>query len=364
MLSSFADPLTDTPGPTALYKKDCTASLAKYSTLLREQDHILDGQKDFAVLCTGLKQLPNLKQVSVLDQFSTILDYTPFLWGESEFEWYEQWSSGLYKGVARPTRWSEADMTDEGIHMQNSPWDFRGLQHLFIALDDSASQLQELYLGCQIANLSTAIYSQKEHTRILRRIVPQLTSFKMDCRIPCEHSLRPQECVTAVEVILQEARNLTSLSLSVPTLPDRMDGWTTAFAVLRWPRLRTLDLGDGVFESQDFQAIANAHAETLLELRLRNVYILDEVSWEEIATELGKTLQLQMIALLSMADNTGLEETDSPYLDDDRHQDAARLFMQRIPPNLLGLRTSEGSTIAWHKQDFKPAYDLDRLCGE
>ncbi len=328
---------------------------------MREQNVILDDRKDLESLRTAMKRLPNLRRVSVLDWFRAPLDYQPFLWDSSEFQWYHHRSAKSCEDIARPTRWSEADFSDEGMHLGESPWDFRGITNLLTVLKEQASRLQHLSLGCQMSNLSPEIYTRKEHIEVFRHVAPKLVSLKMNCRMPFSVRIVPtSDCVKAIAEVLKEAKHLQSLSL---TVDKSLDNWLGILVGTKWPYLRLLDLGDGTMDAQVFRAIANAHKDTLRELRLRNMKLLDGSSWEDVARELGRSLKLHFIYLGSMSDPVALITTDTPYLDGNRAMTTARLFMQQVPSALLCTRSSSGgSVIAWHAQEFKPTFNLNSIC--
>ena len=65
-------------------------SLQKYTSLSHQQHHILDVTSDLAVLRAGLKQMPKLKRVSVLDQFQSRFN-RPLHWDWMGLSWYERW---------------------------------------------------------------------------------------------------------------------------------------------------------------------------------------------------------------------------------------------------------------------------------
>ncbi|KAL8723787.1 MAG: hypothetical protein Q9181_007200 [Wetmoreana brouardii] len=149
---------------------------------------------------------------------------------------------------------------------------------------------------------------------------------------------RPDDNTEALQGILQGMKNLQSLSLSIP--PLRTDK-SKIFPLTKWSHLRVLELGEGILDSHFLMALANVHATSLRKLRLRNGYLVAELSREEAAAKLGQSLQLDMISLLSMADSVAMETIGDPFLDDDRQEKTARLFMQRVPDHLLELKTSE-----------------------
>ncbi|KAI4249406.1 MAG: hypothetical protein LQ352_005661 [Teloschistes flavicans] len=159
--------------------------------------------------------------------------------------------------------------------------------------------------------------------------------------------------------ILPKMRDLNSLTLAIPCTPD--DSYDV-FRGARWSHLTILDLGKGYWISDKFEEVVKAHADTLRELRLRDLILEYGDSWKEVATRFGQSLQLHMVALSSLANlriNTGINTY--PFLNKEDIQSTARLLMQRTPDHLLGLKVGSGWAIAWHKQKFKPAYDFDRV---
>jgi len=309
-----------------------------------------------------MKRLLNLQRVSVLDRFIAPLDNEHFLWEPWEFIWYHRRSAKSCKGIARPIRWSEADFGDEGMHMREFPWDFRGIKNLLTVLKEQAFRLRNLSLGCQMSSLSPEIYTRKEHAEMLRNIAPKLVSFKMDCRMPFSNqSVRTSDCVEAITGILKEAKHLQTLCL---TVEKSLDKWPEIFVGTKWPYLRVLELGEGTMTAQVFRAIANAYKDTLRELRLHQMHISGGSSWEDLATELGQSLQLHFIHLGYVSDPVDLDTRDTRYLAHDRALTTARLFMQQVPTLLLSTKISNsgGEVMAWHALEFRPKFDLDSLC--
>lgn len=310
------------------------------------------------VLRTGLQRLPNLKQISVLDRFCAWLDFAPFLWAANEFQWYLDWLGEFRPSIANPSTWSDANCGLEGTALDDAPWDLRGITNLLAAVEEDAPHLRDFYLGCQASKLSADIYFREENVRSLCKIAPRLTSFKMELDMPgFDPDLPPIDHFQKVEDILQKMLSLSSLSFAFHRAPG------DAFEVfwnLKLPHLTMLDLGDGYWELDNVETLVKAHVDTLRELRLRNMCIMEGGSWENVATNLGQSLQLHMVSLMSLADKT----RESVYLDDDDVQETARLFMQRTPDHLFGVHVSTGAAIAWHKQTFKPTYDFDSVLAQ
>lgn len=324
---------------------------------MREQTGILDAQEDLQVLRTALKRLPNLRHISVLDWFDDVPVHLHFIRNADEFRWYRDWSATLCQGIARPSTWTDAN---DGDYMRNAPWDFRGITYLLIAVEEHAPHLRDLQLGCPGFNLCVDIYGLEENATPLSRIAPRLTSFKIYCDISFTYSYSETAChFNKMRGILPKMRDLNSLTLAIPCTPD--DSYDV-FRGARWSHLTILDLGKGYWISDKFEEVVKAHADTLRELRLRDLILEYGDSWKEVATRFGQSLQLHMVALSSLANlriNTGINTY--PFLNKEDIQSTARLLMQRTPDHLLGLKVGSGWAIAWHKQKFKPAYDFDRV---
>lgn len=331
-------------------------SATGYSDLLRQQTGIFDTQKDLDVLRAGLRRLANLKYIWVLDYFADHLDFIPFCWAVDEFRWYHDWSAALCKGIANPSSWYDADMKNEGISIHNAPWDFRGITNLLVAIEEHAPHLRHLSLGCQISRLSAEIYGREENARPLCKIAPRLTSLKIDCDMPHPPDLLSDRHFKTMQDIVKNMHHLRSLSL---TIPRTSDDFYEVFWDAKWSHLTILELGDGAWYSEEIEELVSSHADTLRELRLRNIEFIEGDPWEVVAKRLGQALQLRMVCLMNLADDSRLPSKKE--VSDKRMERSARLFMKRTPDHLLGLKVEYGTAIAWQKQNFKPAYDFDRI---
>ena len=334
-------------------------SASRYSKLLREQMMILDEGKDLELLRVGLKHMPHLTRVSVLDKFTSHVDYSPFLWNEFELKWYKELSAKLCYGIASPIRWSKADRRGHDRLTALDGWDFRGVHNLLTATKEHAPRVHQLHIGCQYSNLTTVICSRTGSAEALSAIVPKLTSFKLDCRLPQMISdSEARDHANSITSILKAAKYLQTLMI---TLDQHID-WSDTFPTATWPHLKVLDLGDGALSSEVLRAVAKKHSSSLRELRLRNVHLSGHSTWEEVATELGRCLQLHFITLLSMSEDAAFANTGDPYLTDDQTLRAAFEFMHRISKDLLRRRVRErGGVMLWHIDDFQPTFDLDSV---
>ena len=130
----------------------------------------------------------------------------------------------------------------------------------------------------------------------------------------------------------------------------------------RFPYLKLLDLENATLVSKVFRAFVNAHVRTLRELRVRNLYIEDDCSWEEIAWNLSKSLQLNFVSLHSMTDEAGYLARGAVCLGAQRSLVVAMLFTGWLPDYLISYRECRPcGAIAWHKDNLLPDIDLDSV---
>lgn len=177
-------------------------SRLQYMTFLEEQTTILTSGQDMDALWTGLKRLPNLTKVSILDKFEHPLDHQPFLWGQHDHEKYDLWSHQSFGYAVAPSTWHEAEMArlqDPRPHakaarsqgrrgeidptpIKDFPWDFRGIHNLFTAIAEYVPRLAELYVGCQESCLSAEVYAEDTRMSLWKQIAPRLMALKADCQ--------------------------------------------------------------------------------------------------------------------------------------------------------------------------------------
>ena len=334
-----------------------------YSILLHNQNTIFGKREDLKALHSGLKQLPNLKRVMVSDCFEYPLDYHPSQWDTGEFDRFLRWSGKAFRDIASPAAWSMANCLENGTHFKKSPWDFRGIQNLLTAIEEQAPQLRHFSFGCQRSWLSATSFDREDDAKALRRVLCQLIHFNMLCRDPdTQESLQGSNCVGAATCIIREAKHLESLTL---TLDGSVTDWAMIHNGIRSSGLKILDLSAGDIDSQTLRATVIAHRETLRELRLHSMHLMDGGSWEEISNQLGGSLQLHCVTLMSISDEHGrlwCYKCDRVEL---RAVKTAAHFMQRTPHQLQKIAAAGiGLVIAWNSEVFRPRFDLDRFCDD
>ncbi|KAG6986640.1 hypothetical protein G7Y79_00075g099120 [Physcia stellaris] len=306
------------------------ASHQRYASLLKEQTSIIASGQDLIALCAGMKQLPNVEWISILDKFRSS-DYSPFLWDYGEWSWYHDRSNKSMEGIAKPARWRSARLTRN--ELENHPWDFKGIENLFQAVFLHAPNIKKFVVGCQMSNLSTEIFRQPAAVEAMSKIAPQLTMIKLDCT-----PSRDESSPTWIEGLTRIFHQATKLNELFITLNRSLDYAQKLFENRKWPHLKILDLGDGEVDLDLLKAISHSHADVLRELRLRNNFLVGPKDWKEAAAELGKILKLDLVALSSM--------------DVAIAQATARWFMQRVPNSDLGMVGDGGFVVAWHKQNY------------
>lgn len=184
------------------------------------------------------------------------------------------------------------------------------MKHLFVALNEHSPQLRHLILGDPESKASPALYSLREHAKILRNIAPRLHSIALNCHRPdVESNLRKADCSLATTRILKEAEQLQSLTL---VLDERTGDWPTILLTSYWPHLRVLDLGDGALAPCVLRTVVQAHKDTLRELSLHGISLADEY-WEDVATEIGRSLHLHFISLSDLENPVGFPTIGISY---------------------------------------------------
>ena len=325
---------------------ELAASHQRYASLLKEQTSIIASGQDLIALCAGIKQLPNVEWISILDKF-TSTDYSPFLWDYDEWDWYHHRSNKSMEGIAKPARWQSAQFTRNAL--ENHPWDLKGIENLFQAVLLHAPNIKKFVIGSQMSNLSTEIFSKPAAIGAMSKIAPRLTMIKLDCTPPRDDS--SPHWIEGLTHIFRQATKLTELYI---TLNRSLDYAQKLFENRKWPHLKILDLGDGEVDLDILKAISHSHGDVLRELRLRNNFLVGPKDWKEAAAELGKILKLDLVALSSMCDEVSIHGPyDDPYRAEVIAHATARLFMQRVPNSDLGMVGDRGFVVAWHKENYK-----------
>ncbi|KAL8833127.1 MAG: hypothetical protein Q9170_004485 [Blastenia crenularia] len=336
---------------------DVTRSHQRYNLLMEGQVSIFESHRDAEVLSEGMSRLPHLKRILVLDKFQAPIDFLPLTCKPSD--WYHEWSLQPFKGIAPPTQWSEEDHLLDPRHMEWDHWDFRGIAHLMTAAAKCAPKLDTMILGCDLSKLSWELYEGK-----LSPIAPRLTTLKLSCTIPyVGHD--EQIGLAPIGRISKTLQELTSLEELYLTLEMTAEPWNPVLQALKLPHLRVLDLGDGLLKQETYECIAEAHADSLSEMRLRNMNLPHDENWEEVAEAFVDICSLDLIFLSSMASESHRELTGTPYLESDDTLEIAQKFMSWIDKDedKHTLDNRKGGVVIWHLQNFATtgAKTLDKI---
>lgn len=177
-----------------------------------------------------------------------------------------------------PSCWGDIRLQDPD---KNYPWDFRGIDRIFVAIAQHAPQVRSLYIGCDTSTLSPLMFVRPESAKALATIGPRLTHFKLNTS--SLHGDPRTDFKTAIKKFLPQAKNLRSLILGFDTFETY---WDDLFATAYLPRLETLDLGYLGFRSEGLQTMIRAHAQTLKHLSLYHAHLSTPKTWENLAVEL------------------------------------------------------------------------------
>ena len=320
----------------------------QYALCLRHQTKILETGQDLDILCTAMKRLPNLRQISILDSFEDVADISPFI--STRHQWYRRWSATQFTGMVEPAKLSDM--------RARHPWDFRGIQNLFKAVSLYAPKVQNLILGCELGNLSTMSYGRPNIREMMEDIVPRLSKLKVDCD-PSTFEILDGQWRRDIASLVHKGQQLNEMSLNVGRSMT-LNG--------KWPQLRVLELDSGHVDLPTLKAFSQFHANVLRELTLYDVELRGGHVWEDVAEEIGQYWKLDLLRLYCLAVNTTPQKNIHilRWL-----ETIARNFMLRIPYDDLNMVNAEAAVInmvntemavmAWHKQNYVPHPGFDTI---
>ncbi|CAD6585145.1 MAG: hypothetical protein ASARMPREDX12_001915 [Alectoria sarmentosa] len=317
-------PLWKTEGDER-YHEFLANSLVRYTRLVDQQQSILEDQKDYEALCTGLKNLPNISTVIVLDEFLQCCDWTPLRF--DNHSWYHQ-RSWRETAVLAPSQWPRD--INAGDEFTRKKWDIRGIQNLIRAVSVHCQKLKEIHLASESSKAPMTIFEMDEDVyNEACAMAQRLTSLIMNLYVSRSDSDDEwQEQYDCLDGFLSEAKDLRCLAMR-----GRIDIYF--FKYKNWPHLETLMWGDLDLDAAGLEAITQTHKGTLRELTLRNVYMNGTEGWADAAKKMGKYLKLHRISVLGVCDEVTTEGPGAPYLEDETNLAVARSFMQSIPRTTL-----------------------------
>ena len=156
---------------------------------------------------------------------------------------------------------------------------------------------------------------------------------------------------------MQEAKELRSLSSSRCFLEDDSEGSNAGgdnsaliqqpdFAMLLgqvWSHLTDLTLTGARVTKRDMMSLVRVHRVTLRTLRLEEISLLDEATWEDLGLEMGRILRLQSVSVYALLDCTGTYPRSSDW--NERGLAFVRGAMQWALSYVLEIEKDYGSVI-------------------
>ena len=332
-------PLADVTGAED-YHESLADSLVRYTRLLEQQQRVFQNHDDYKALCEGLKRLPNISTVIVLENFSECNDSVPP--GRDDYSWYHRRSQCEIAMPVRPTSW-DPDVPNL------KTWDVHGVQHLLLAVSQHGNHVVQLQIGSEFSSAPISVFGNQDVCDNAYRMMSRLDLFKVHLYMVASSSEAEwAEQKDRLSCTLSEAKNLHCLAISGVI-------GTNVLKNKVWQHLETLNLGDMHLHSDDLKEIIQSHSNTLRELRLLSIYLFGKKGWADVAEQIGKYLVLRSISILGLADDVP-RETNDICLEVEDIEAVARSFMQSVTRTTL-LRDENGVSIfacPEESEDSKP----------
>lgn len=294
------------------YHRAAELSHQRYTELFAQQKEILDNGFDFQLLCQGLRKLPGLKSVSILDAPEMHNDFVKPC--STITDWYNEWCLAIWESDSMfpPTAWvgwchmldkylvSESNAVQEMI--ANQPWDWRGVANCLKAIALHSSSLVHLHIGTEtpLYILNDASISSSLRT-IARKLKCLHWKSTVEIEGPDSSKLTADsKAVSALSRVLDEAQQLTKLSTSIRLYEQEA---TRIFRSTLWPHLSTLELGNMALTLTALRGVCEQHKDTLLSLTLENIRLKPVDggrTWQGVGRILGNILKLRSLTLASL----------------------------------------------------------------
>ncbi|CAF9940276.1 hypothetical protein IMSHALPRED_001819 [Imshaugia aleurites] len=295
-----------------VYSTDFLAdSLVSYVRLVDQQQGILEDQKDYKALITGLRNFSNIERVIVLDTYHH----------DHDRSWYDLHFHGPH--IAKTLKWPrDGHPEDDG----SKKWHIRGIRNLIRTVSVLCQKLKELSLATASSCAPMTIFEMDgdEYEKACT-MAQRLTSLELNLYVSRNDSHDGwHEQNGGLSKFLSETKQLRSLVAS-----GRID--PSVFNDKVWPHLETLSWSNAGLDAKCLKAITQVHKSTLRELRFCNVKLFGDQGWIDAAIEIGKYLRLRCVTVFGVCDEVTMEATGDPYLEDEINLVVARKFMQSIP---------------------------------
>ena len=305
--------------------RPCALIKNENSRLLHEQRDTLDRAIDLQHLIKGLQELPNLKSVRVLQDFTS---------GGMCIETGKRDSFKRYNNCYRKL-WKTLDerldpSTPITIYGGIQPWDARGVEHLFQALAMRSPQLIHFSCGSHYWGLPLKLLDAGITSTLFQHLARSLTCINIVDQQP-ESATGPEDFQYFQNIAkgIKNAQKLKFLSLTLMSRP-RMD-WETVFSDALWPDLNSLFLWNWHFRTESLRALCYNHKDTLQQLSLDIVDLKSshtKMPWEDVCQELGQFLRLHYVRIRLPYENSG--ELSSP-----RVNGLLRQIMRWVPEGII-----------------------------
>ena len=297
-------------------------SCRRYASLLQEQTSILAAKEDLEVLCRGLRSLPKLERVMILDSFKEPLFHHPFL--QNGYDWYHRKSAAAFNGIVSPSRWTDAYDMARDLRLTKFPWNFEGIWNLLEALFLHGPRLEELHFGCDMSKLSFQIYGSPKVLDDVVALASRLTVFRFSCRAVRGHDT--EGIMHTTQAICKQAERLEELYLNLET---NVDVSQSIFKKMSFPRLKILYLAGGFMDLETFELLASNHGNTLRELAMRSVTLRARPWTYAVLRSIGD-LKLGLISLALMREGRVHEVGKFYDMSEHRTLVTASMFMNSI----------------------------------
>lgn len=317
-----------------LYRARVSQSLLQYTLAFYQQNYILEGSHDY-ILCDGLKRMPNIKRVTILDGFSD-LDLVPQ--GSETYSWYNHKSTSGRGPALQPSGWAN-DAEEENDLLYKYDWDCRGLINLFQAVSTTHLGIKELYIGSDLSSAPLLIFTSSPTAVIhLHHVMRYLTTLSIGCDL--KHSRRGNIAKNMASLLnaLAETKDLIFLSINIGQDQSLMK---QVYLKPTWSNLKRLDIANAALLPEDLSTFAQAHTDTLRIINFRKVHI-DGEGWEQVGAQLGQILKLERVTLFKST-NVGYRGW---WLSNDYCSKITNLLLQWVPPQRRLLKTENGLHVA------------------
>ena len=140
-------------------------SMKEYMKFYIEQERILDNCRDKDVLFAGMKQMPNIYRLSIINQFGKSDDRSSM-----EHSWYDKMTTRSFGCSLTPTQWPKrylisSDMvTVEDARLSGRPWDCRSIVNILQAAAMHNLGIEGFELGSARSKAPIGIFSNNSTT--------------------------------------------------------------------------------------------------------------------------------------------------------------------------------------------------------